>query len=96
MHNLQEEVRCKSREVENAQDESKRLRLIMNNEKIQLESNIEELQRDLQMKSAALQSLMLAKQVNNILLLFYYLLLLFISFFKFPLANVFFSGYQDK
>ncbi|CAG9531015.1 unnamed protein product [Cercopithifilaria johnstoni] len=62
VHNLQEEVRCKNQEVENAQDESKRLRLIMNNEKIQLESSIEELQRDLQMKSAALQSLMLAKQ----------------------------------
>lgn len=68
MHNLQEEVQCKNQEVENAQDESKRLRLIMNNEKIQLESSIEELQRDLQMKSAALQSLMLAKQVTNILL----------------------------
>uniref|UniRef100_A0AAF5PSH3 Uncharacterized protein n=2 Tax=Wuchereria bancrofti TaxID=6293 RepID=A0AAF5PSH3_WUCBA len=62
VHNLQEEVRCKNQEVENAQDESKRLRLIMNNEKVQLESSIEELQRDLQMKSAALQSLMLAKQ----------------------------------
>ncbi|EJD76675.1 hypothetical protein LOAG_16435 [Loa loa] len=62
VHNLQEEVRCKNQEVENAQDESKRLRLIMNNEKIQLENSIEELQRDLQMKSAALQSLMLAKQ----------------------------------
>lgn len=68
VHNLQEEVQCKNQEVENAQDESKRLRLIMNNEKIQLESSIEELQRDLQMKSAALQSLMLAKQVTNILL----------------------------
>ncbi|KAL3985975.1 hypothetical protein ACH3XW_40865 [Acanthocheilonema viteae] len=62
VHNLQEEVRCKNQEVENAQDESKRLRLIMNNEKVKLESNIEELQRDLQMKSAALQSLILAKQ----------------------------------
>uniref|UniRef100_A0A0R3RRG7 GRIP domain-containing protein n=1 Tax=Elaeophora elaphi TaxID=1147741 RepID=A0A0R3RRG7_9BILA len=62
VHNLQEEVRCKNKEIENAQDESKRLRLIMNNEKIRLESSIEELQRDLQMKSAALQSLMLVKQ----------------------------------
>ncbi|VDK81412.1 unnamed protein product [Onchocerca ochengi] len=62
VHNLQEEMQRKNEEVEKAQDESKRLRLIMNNEKIQLESSIEELKRDLQMKSAALQSLMLAKQ----------------------------------
>ncbi|MCP9264428.1 Viral A-type inclusion protein repeat-containing domain protein [Dirofilaria immitis] len=50
VQNLQEEVQRKSQEVENANDESKNF------------SNIEELQRDLQMKSAELQSLMLAKQ----------------------------------
>uniref|UniRef100_A0A183I626 Coiled-coil domain-containing protein 27 n=1 Tax=Onchocerca flexuosa TaxID=387005 RepID=A0A183I626_9BILA len=65
VRNLQEEMQRKNQEVEKAQDESKKLRLIMNNEKIQFESNIEELQRDLQMKSAALQSLMLAKQNNT-------------------------------
>lgn len=64
MHNLQEEVWCKNQEIEKAQEELKKFRLIMDSEKTQHESSIEELQCDLQMKSAALQSLLFAKQVS--------------------------------
>uniref|UniRef100_A0A0N5CSZ7 GOLGA2L5 domain-containing protein n=1 Tax=Thelazia callipaeda TaxID=103827 RepID=A0A0N5CSZ7_THECL len=59
---LQDEVRRKSQEVEKARNESEQLRVIMDSEKSRLECSLEELQRELQMKSAALQSLMLVKQ----------------------------------
>ncbi|VDK60741.1 unnamed protein product [Gongylonema pulchrum] len=66
VHHLQEELRRKETELGNAQDESKRLRFLIDSEKSRLQNILEETQRELQMKSAALQSLMLVKQVNNL------------------------------
>lgn len=63
VRNFEEEVSKKSKELESARIEVKRYEERLDTEKARFEENIEELQRNLEMKSAALQSLMLAKQV---------------------------------
>ncbi|VDN55978.1 unnamed protein product [Dracunculus medinensis] len=63
VQNLQEELRLKNTEVEITRDEVKRLQILLDSERMRFEETVDGLERDLQLKAAALQNAMLAKKV---------------------------------